>query len=466
MSAAPRFIAVIDIGKTNAKTVLHDLSEHRDLAVRSVPNPVRTDGPYQHHDADALFDFVVDSLAAFAVEHAIDAISIAAHGACAVLVGENELVLPILDYEHPLEGSEDYDRIRPPFAETLSPAMANGLNVGRQLFWLQKRFPAEFARARHILPYPQYWAWRLTGIAVYEPTGLGCHTDLWAPREGALSSLVPHIGWSALFPPRRSAFDVLGPLKPELATRIGIQGRAVPVTCGIHDSNASLLPHLLAMPEPFTVLSTGTWVVSFAIGGRPVTLDAARNTLAYVDVFGRPVPSALFMGGREFDMLTDHAPETPDEATVARVIEGGLMVLPPLVPATGPFPTATGGWSDPSETLTPMVRTAAASLYVALTACECLDLIGARGPIVVEGSLARNQLVLRALAHLTGRPVHAPTHGTGTSVGAALLALGTPNRAPATAAPMGEAALPPVPGLDNYAKAWRARVAGHGAGTP
>ena len=77
----------------------------------------------------------------------------------------------------------------------------------------------------------------------------------------------------------------------------------MPVFCGIHDSNASLLPHVLTRPAPFSVVSTGTWVVIMAIGARKVALDEARDTLINVNALGDPVPSARFMGGRAFAML-------------------------------------------------------------------------------------------------------------------------------------------------------------------
>ncbi|MCE3590562.1 hypothetical protein LXJ59_28655, partial [Escherichia coli] len=67
--------------------------------------------------------------------------------------------------------------------------------------------------------------------------------------------------------------------------------------CGIHDSNASLLPHLMTRSSPFSVVSTGTWVVLFAVGGQLDKLDQARDTLANVDAYGKAVPSARFMGG-------------------------------------------------------------------------------------------------------------------------------------------------------------------------
>ena len=48
--------------------------------------------------------------------------------------------------------------------------MKAGRNLGAQLFWQQQTFPSAFAATRWILPYPQYWGYRLTGIPSSEIT--------------------------------------------------------------------------------------------------------------------------------------------------------------------------------------------------------------------------------------------------------------------------------------------------------
>ncbi|MGC3806760.1 hypothetical protein, partial [Enterococcus faecium] len=76
---------------------------------------------------------------------------------------------------------QSYAGLRPDFAETASPYLAGGLNVGAQIHYQKTLFPERFRDVRTILTYAQYWVWRLTGIAVNEVTSLGCHTDLWNP---------------------------------------------------------------------------------------------------------------------------------------------------------------------------------------------------------------------------------------------------------------------------------------------
>lgn len=96
----------------------------------------------------------------------------------------------------------------------------------------------------------------------------------------------------------------------------------MPVHVGIHDFERTLLlPHLLEHSPPFSVVSTGTWVIVFAPGGDLAALDPARDCLANLDAFGRPVPSARFMGGREYAQLLGHnLPGHVSDAAVARVL--------------------------------------------------------------------------------------------------------------------------------------------------
>lgn len=451
----PRHIAVIDIGKTNAKVVLIDSQSRQQVAVRMTPNVVRREGLYPHADVEMLWGFILESLRVLGAEHGIDGISITTHGATAALMAGEALAMPVLDYEYdgPEQTAEAYAKVRPPFSESLSPLLPNGLNLAAQIFWQASAFPKAFARVTAILTYPQYWAWRLTGVPASEVTSLGCHTDLWAPATGTFSSLVGAQGWSELFPEVRPAASVIGHLRPDVAQETGLKADT-PVTCGIHDSNASLLPHLGQHDVPFTIISTGTWTIAMTVGGSTAQLDAGRDSLANVDAFGRAVPTARFMGGREFDQLVPNIAEPRDEE-IAAVIDRDVRVQPSVTPGVGPFPRARGGWTVDAETLGASERTAAASLYLALVTEASLGLCGLGREIIIEGPLARNRLFASALASITGVPVYASGDATGTSLGASMLfGFGEAQRA-------SHAAIVPlaVPGFDEYAQRWRRSIA-------
>lgn len=418
-------VAVIDIGKTNAKVVIVDARSGAEIGLTKISNKVLTQAPYPHFDTDLLWSFILEALKDFAKEPGFDALSITTHGASAALLdADGALALPVLDYEYlyPDEVNRAYDAIRPDFTETFSPRLTGGLNLGAQLHYQSACFPRQFARVATIITYPQYWAYRLTGIAANERTSLGCHTDLWLPFQGQYSPLVDALGVRHRLAPLRSAFDILGHIQPAIAEQIGLQG-PVPVYCGIHDSNASLLPHLLGFGAPCTVVSTGTWVVCFAVGGTTTKLDKGRDTLVNVDAYGKAVPSARYMGGREWEIITQDTPSVGRDAEMAavnHVIERQEMLLPSFVSGTGPYPSAEGRWH--SEPLAAEERRAAAGLYQALMTATCLEMIGSRGPIVVEGPFAINEVFLTALHTLAKRPIHASLADTGTALGASLLA--------------------------------------------
>ena len=217
--------------------------------------------------------------------------------------------------------------------------------------------------------------------------------------------------------------------------------------------NVTLLPHLGTHAEPFTILSTGTWTIAMTVGGHTDRLDPARDSLANVDAFGRPVPTARFMGGREFDMLSPNA-AMPTAADVDAVIAGDVQALPSFMAGVGPFPNDVGYWTGDETALSPGERTAAVSLYLALVTQACLELCGLGRQIIIEGPLTRNQLFAAALGRLTGVPVLTSGDATGTSLGASMLFGGA-------AGPASDTTVIPLEhaGFDAYAKRWRARLA-------
>jgi L-fuculokinase len=446
-------VAVFDLGKTNIKVVVFDSSGNA-LAERARANtPLAADArcPYLSLDAQGAWTFLVGALKDVSARFPIEAIAIATHGAAGALVTDDGLALQPMDYEFGGYGviDADYEAARPPFAETLSPSVPRGLNLGRQVFYLERQFPAEFAAARAFLAYPQYFAWRLSGIMASEVTSLGAHTDLWCPTEGRLSSMVDKLGWRRLFPPMRNAWDTLGTLRPEVAAATGLAPE-VRVVCGAHDSNASLVPHLVSRRDPFTVISTGTWVIIMAVGGK-ARLDPKADMLANVDVRGEPVPTARFMGGREFAVLAGEAPADADEADVAGAVASGALALPAFSDQGGPFAGRIGRIEGDAPA-TPKARAALATLYAALMTAQLLERLEAPGDLIVEGGFTRSPAFAAVLARLMpGRRVVIAPMSAGAAAGAALLAHWGEQREPPRLDPARAWA---IPGLDAYRRRW------------
>jgi len=456
----PGHVAVIDVGKTNAKLALVRLSDLTETMVLTRPNTVLAGPPYPHFDVEGHWAFLLEGLSRSGAEHQIEAITVTTHGAAGALIAEDGLLAaPILDYEHtgPDACARAYDAIRPNFSETGSPRLAMGLNLGAQIHWQFVNDPGLRDRVAHVVTYPQFWGHRLTGNLATDVTSLGCHTDLWNPYEGRFSALPERLGIADRIAPPRRPGDVLGTLTAEVVRRTGLSSET-PVYCGIHDSNASLLSHLVARDPPFSVVSTGTWVIAMSVGGMPVTLDPARDTLVNVNAFGDAVPSARFMGGREHNLLMGGATVETDAADVLGVLNAGLMLLPAMVPETGPFAGAEARWIGDEPQYGTGRRTAAVGFYLALVAAHCLTLIGHAGSVIVEGPFAQNVPFLTMLSVASGSPVIPTESATGTSQGAALLVSGgnvlNQRRAPH---PVLNVELEKL--CRDYASDWTARVA-------
>ncbi len=130
--------------------------------------------PYLRLDTEGAWSFLIGALKDIGGRFPIEAISIATHGAAGALVSDEGLALPPMDYEFdgfaPVDAG--YDAARPPFAETFSPHLPRGLNLGRQPFYLGRMFPAEFAGARRVPPVSP-----ILGLAAQRRDGDRGHVD-------------------------------------------------------------------------------------------------------------------------------------------------------------------------------------------------------------------------------------------------------------------------------------------------
>ncbi len=419
-----RAIAVIDIGKTNAKLVVWDANTHAILFETSCPNRSIDGPPYRHLDVEGLWDFYKASLKDAAGQTLIGRIVVTTHGATVTVLAGDELALPVVDYENTYapEINHAYDSARDDFADSQSPCLPAGLNFGRQIFALEQTFPEEMARATDFLPYPQYWAWRLSGIKACEVTSLGCHSDLWNPYHADWSQLAKARGWAGKFAPMRGASDVLGNILPEIAAETGLPPDCE-IHCGIHDSNASLVPLITKVKQPFSLVSSGTWTICFSVGGdaRP-QLDEHRDTLCNVDLNGNVVPSARFMGGREYAFLAEGHTDNPNLSDIKLLIASECLAIPSFAEAGGPFGYHSGHLINKAALRTERDKVALATIYCALMIDYALEMISSEGPVIFEGPFATNTAMCQLLASLrTDQQIFASKDSCGTSYGAAIL---------------------------------------------
>lgn len=446
-------LAVFDLGKTNSK--LFVIGADGTLLDQQRTRPAWRDfGGLRVLADDELYAWMDAALARAVADHGVEGVMFSGHGCAFALVAGNRLVHPILDYEQepPADVAGRIDALLPAFEETFSPHLPLGFNFGRHMLWLQDRAPEAFAATEAILSYPQFWTWRLCGVASSEVSYLGCHSHLWAPLRNDFSSLVDRRGWRDRMPPFARAGEPIGVRGVALDDG---STRNVTVHNGVHDSNASLYFYRSLGLTDFTLISTGTWVIIFNSACPLEALDRDRDMLANVTVDGKPTATIRFMGGREYDIASNGWSQPVASASLDAVIAKGIFALPSFAPG-GPVPNVEGWFDGPKPGADE--RAAAALLYVVLMTDLSLELIRSENSIVIDGGLVKTGLYAGLLAQL--RPAQqfmTSANAEGSAFGAAALAFEATGRSPFVNSC--ETVVPAtIAGLEDYRIKWREQV--------
>lgn len=454
-------VAVIDVGKTNVKLS----AARRDGALvetLATSNEVRPGPPYRHHDLAALEVWLLAGLRSLGTRYDIEALVACGHGSGGVLVGADGPALPMVDYEQdvPAEVEAEYRRIAGSYRERGSAIMPGATHLARQMLWMARGWPDAFAKARAYLALPQYWAWRLSGVAASEVTSLAAQSHLWSPLGGAPAALVAAQGWSPLMPPLQPAWRTLGVISPVVAAQTGL-ARHTRVLCGIHDSSANFYRYQAAGLSDLTVISTGTWIVALT-DRQSGALDSERpGHTCNADVFGRPMPGMLAMGGREFQAVAGGEPGPARRDVLHRIVASRTFALPSFGFDDGIFPGSArqgrlhGPMAEDRE-----ARVTLAVLHAALLTAACLEQLPAAKTIVLDGAFVRDPLyaaLVQALA--PGSRVRVSREAAGTAAGAALLATHETRVAPAPLS-LDAPETDGLPDLAAYRADWRAQVDG------
>ncbi|MFW6215469.1 MAG: FGGY-family carbohydrate kinase [Alkalispirochaetaceae bacterium] len=351
-------IAVFDVGKTNKKLLIYSEElELLDSVYRSFP--VRVEGGVEVEPIDEVELWLVENLRRFAGAYAIRVVSVTTHGASFVGVdAAGEQSMPMLSYTH-----EPGDAFHEEFynlvgergelqRRTATMDLGALINPAKGIYFCRKHYPEAFERTAHILFFPQYWGFRMTGEVAADYTYAGCHTYLWDFEGWDWSHVADTLGIREKLPQRIGrSWDLLGTITEDFAEKSGLHPDTV-VTLGIHDSNSSLLPYLIKKKdEDFVLNSTGTWCVAM----HPTDTVAfaedeiGKSVFFNISAFGTPVKTTLLAGGLEFETYTeilksiDGTPQLPDynRPLYKRLIEErGHFVLPSVLAGTGQFPSS------------------------------------------------------------------------------------------------------------------------------
>jgi len=348
-------IAVLDIGKTNKKILIYD----QDLMIvdqryTRIPEIEKDDIFYD--DVESLKSWIISTFSELSGLYNIRVISTSAHGATYSLVDEDgNSVVPQIAYN--TDPGDDFHRefynvAGDPVDLQVSTATPNFnllINPAKGIYFTKKLFPEKFSQAVRLLLYPQFFGFWLTGQACADPTYTGNHTYLWDFEKRDWSNVADKLEIRRLLPKSfKNPWESLGKIKPEIVKRTGLGSDTI-VTVGIHDSNASMLPYLISMKEPFLLNSTGTWCV---IMNEKEKIIFAPDELGKVvfynqNAFWKPVKTAIFLGGMEFEhysrILTKiHGrtdfPKFNNALTEEIIRKTDKFILPSVARGIGQFP--------------------------------------------------------------------------------------------------------------------------------
>ncbi len=453
-------IIVLDIGKTNKKVLLfsNDLNIV-EIRKRTFDEVEQADG-IRIEQTEAVEEWFFQQVKELAATNDIDAVSITTHSTNVVCLTEDDkLSIPTIAYTN--EAGDEIDKLfferfgsfKELQKETAAAAIGSMINTARIMHFAKEKYPEDFAKTRKILFYPQYYGYKLTGVASIESTSLGSHTFLYDPYHESYSRVARELGISELLPSHLSRpWDVIGTVTPEVAAKTGLSTDCI-VTTGIHDSNSSLLPYLINNETDFVLNSTGTWCVIM----RPcdkiefTSEDLGRTVYYNIDAYNNPVKTIIFMGGVEYErysqILDQHfgctgMPEFNKETYKKILHEADFLFIPSVIKGVGIFPDSQpkvikGGQSytlqeiEENADIRSKVFTDREEAYAALNSSLVAQTIIALGytgftgggSLFIEGGFCNNDAYTQLLAeYYSDTEVDTTNLQQATAVGAALLA--------------------------------------------
>ncbi|MEO8414683.1 MAG: FGGY family carbohydrate kinase [Ginsengibacter sp.] len=298
-------IAIFDIGRTNKKFFLIN-EDYKIVWERSAQlEEIKDEDGDACEDVSLLTAWVHETIkvALHLEKFAIKAINFSAYGASLVYLDEKGNVMaPLYNYLKPFSPElkktfyTKYGGEEKVSLETASPVLGN-LNSAMQLYRLKYEQGGVFDKIKYALHLPQYISYILTKKPLTDITSIGCHTLLWNFQTNTYHRWTKEEGIDKKMPPLFSSDDVM---------EAGVEGYSIKSGIGLHDSSAALIPYLANFTEPFILISTGTWCISFnPFKHEPLTSYQLENDcLCYLQYNGKPVQASRLFAGAEHEEQT------------------------------------------------------------------------------------------------------------------------------------------------------------------
>ena len=397
MVSSKKLNIVLDIGKTNVKLTFVDSINNKTIKFFKT----KQKNIYRHGikilNSNSIFEWALKKITYIGRKHNLDKFVCTAHGTSIALISyDDKELLACTDYEYKFDKLfNSYKKIAPKFNESFSPFLENGLNIGQQIYYLYKRKQKLIKETKYILNYPQYIVWKLTSGFSSEISYVGCHTHLWDFKRNKLSSFVKKIKLEKKFPQIRKAWDTIG--------RKQIGKSNLKIINGIHDSNASYLYFKNSDIKNFTLVSTGTWYIIFNQKTPLKNLNPSLDMLANIDVFGKPVPTMRFMGGREYDHLMGVFKISNKTRAIKNFSFHDYLIYPSY--ASG------GGFSISKINISFYERLNKGQiyylicLYISFVINFCLNQMKSSNTIILDGPITKNITIMKILSSLRKKQI-------------------------------------------------------------
>jgi sugar (pentulose or hexulose) kinase len=293
-------IAIFDVGKTNKKLLLFDEAYQAVLEESHQFAETMDEDGFPGEDVIVLTEWIKASFEKLLKDDRFEirAVNFSAYGASFVYLDAGlNVIPPLYNYLKPFpsglqkEFYSKYGGEANLSRETASPVLGN-LNSGMQLYRLKYEKPSIFERVKYALHLPQYLSFILSSSINSDITSVGCHTNLWDFQHNKYHPWVRAEGID----------DKLPPIVPCTAVA-GMAGSKIPVGTGLHDSSSALIPYLISFPDPFILLSTGTWCITLNPFNHSQLTNNELNQdcLCYLSYEGKPVKASRLFAGYEHE---------------------------------------------------------------------------------------------------------------------------------------------------------------------
>ena len=293
--------AIFDAGKTNKKLFLFD--EHYNIVHEESTRfeEIKDEDVFRCEDVHALTDWMREKFQQIIsnTRYNVKAINFSAYGASFVHVADKgKPVTPLYNYLKPYP-----EKLKQQFyntyggesliaKQTASPVLGN-LNSGMQLYRLKHERPEIFSVVKYSLHLPQYLSFIISSAPASDITSIGCHTQLWHFQKNKYHDWVYKEELDKKLPVIYNCNKIMHANNTNnILTGIGL-----------HDSSAALIPYLKLFGEPFILLSTGTWCISFNPFNSSMLTDYElhNDCLCYLSYEGKPVKASRLFAGYEHE---------------------------------------------------------------------------------------------------------------------------------------------------------------------